>query len=93
MIIENQEEARNKANKISDELLTRICKDAADFGSTDDPAEKIYFLAHLTGQIVAKVCISLEEYGKIYGIENFSSESIHEWIKVITKEIIKLNKK
>ena len=93
MIVENKELTLNKANEIASKLLKIIIEDTKDFNCQDDPAEQIYLISHIIGNLLNKSCLSLEEYGKIYGIENLTFESILEWITLITKEIVKVGKK
>lgn len=93
MIVENKEATLNKANEISSKLLKIIIEDTKDFNCEDDPAEQIYLISHVIGNLLAKSCLSLEEYGKIYGIENLTYDSILEWITLITKEMIQVKNK
>jgi len=88
MIVKNKESTINKANEIASKLLKMIAEDTKDFNCEDDPAEQIYLISHVMGNLLAKSCLSLEEYGKIYGILDLTYESILRWINLITKETI-----
>jgi hypothetical protein len=92
MIVENKELTIEKANDISSKLILMISSESKSFVCEDDPAEQIYLGCHILGSLLAKVCISLEGYGQIYGIKNLNKESIMEWINKIANENIGLNK-
>ena len=86
MIIEDKEDTITKAHEFSSELLKLISENTKTIVSVDDPAEQIYFSCHVVASLLAKISISLEEYGKIYAIEFLNAEKIKEWINAIAKE-------
>lgn len=91
MIVANKEKSLEKANDIARQIIKFIGEETKNFDCEDDPAEQIYLACHIMGNLLAKTCISLESYGKIYGISNLTYASISEWINVIASENIKLN--
>lgn len=91
MIVANKEASIEKANEISHKLLSVITEESKDFKCEDDPAEQIYLGCHVIGSLMAKICLSLKNYGDIYGIPSLTTESISEWITTISDEHIKAN--
>lgn len=92
MIVENKEETLKKANEVSTKILSLIIKETKDFFCDDDPAEQIYLGCHIVGGLLTKMCISLEEYGKIYGIPNLDIKKVKEFINTISDEYIIVKK-
>jgi hypothetical protein len=90
-IVENKEASLNKANEIASKLITFISTEMKSFECEDDPAEQIYVGVHTVGILIAKLCFSLNEYGKIYGIPKLTVKAVHEWVAEIAKENIKQN--
>lgn len=91
MIVENKEITLEAANKISSKIISIIQEEAKDFGDSDDPAEQIYLASHILGSLIAKVAISLKNYGDMYSISSLTTTSIIEWIIAIANENIKIN--
>lgn len=92
MIVEDKIATIEKANEISKRLMEVISEESKNFNDADDPAEQIYLGCHIIGNLLAKICISLETYGQIYSINNLNCESISKWINVIANEHVELNK-
>jgi len=92
MIVQDKEASITLANQISAKLLSIITDEIKSFNISEDPAEQIYLGSHIIGSLFAKVAIALEGYGKIYNIPSLNTESISDWINLIAKENIKLNK-
>jgi hypothetical protein len=82
-----------RADEIAAKLADIIKKEADDFDCDDDPAEFIYLTIHTMGNLLAKICVSLEGYGHTYGIPSLTIKAIQEWVKVIMKDNIALKTK
>lgn len=93
MIVKDREKSIATAHSISGDLLEMITKELKDFSGEDDPAEQIYLGLHTIGSLLARMCISIRNYGEVYNIENLNIEAIKGWIDIIFKEYIKLNEK
>src|SRR5260221_11266 len=91
MIVENKLNSLEKANDISSKLLSFITEETKNFDCSDDPAEQIYLGCHIAGNLIAKICISLQGYGKIYGINKMTSDFTLQYISSIAKEHIDIN--
>jgi len=91
MIVRDKAASLAKANEVTGKILAIITNESKDFITEDDPSENIYLAIHILGNLFAKVCISLEGFGKIYNIPNLTSESIKEWIDVVVLEYLKIN--
>lgn len=92
MIVENQTATIERANEISNQLTSVINKEVKKFVN-NDPAEHIYLICHTAANFLARMCLTLEGYGTIYGIANLTLDEIFKWIEAISKEHIKENKK
>lgn len=92
MIVKNKEASICKANEMATKLLGLIVKESQQFNCEDDPAEQIYLGIHCIGNLIAKICISIEGYSKIYGIPNSEPDYIKECINDITNEYLKINR-
>lgn len=92
MIVSDKEASLKKANEISNKILALIIEEIKNFSCDDDPAEQIYLECHVVGNLLAKICISLENFGETYSIPNLSTKSINEWINIIAEENIKFNR-
>jgi phosphosulfolactate synthase (CoM biosynthesis protein A) len=90
-IVENKQATLEQASQLSLELLEYIGKKCQTSSSEDDPAEHIYLAIHTISALNARVCLALEQYGKIYGIGKLDADTIHDLIKTIAKETIDLN--
>ena len=91
MIVKKQKETIEKAAEIGTKVVGLISKEISIYGCEDDPAESIYLSVHILGNLLAKVYLSLENYGEIYGIPNLTIKSLKEWINTIADEHIKIN--
>lgn len=89
-IVKNQEEIYQRADEITNKILLNIKDISADAETPDDPAESIYLLIHIISLLTAKVCVTLNGYGKTYGIDNFDIIAIREWIGRYTSTYLKL---
>jgi histidinol dehydrogenase len=92
MIVADKVASLEKANEIASKLLSLIIEESKKFNCDDDPAEQIYLGCHIIGSLLAKLSISLENFGKIYAIPNMTTKSINEWINLIAGEHILINK-
>lgn len=92
MIVQDKESSITLANEISAKLLSIITEEVKNYNLSEDPAEQIYLGSHIIGSLFAKVALALEGYGKIYNIPKLTTDTISDWINVIAKENIKLNK-
>jgi hypothetical protein len=92
MIVKDKESTINLANQISSKLLSIITEEIKTLNISEDPAEQIYLGSHIVGSLFSKVVLALEGYGKIYNIGGLNADSIYDWINVIAKENIELNK-
>ncbi len=91
MIIADKEASLEKANEISAKLLSFITEEIKAFNCDDDPAEQIYLGCHIIASLLARLTISLKNFGDIYSILNLTTDSIIQWIITITNEHIKIN--
>jgi hypothetical protein len=89
MIVKDKVISLVKANEISVKIMKIISEETKNFHPDDDPAEQIYLACHILGNLKSKILISLEGYGKIYGISNMTIKSINEWISNISNEYLK----
>ncbi len=87
-VVKDKELTLLKADEIASMIIKLIGEETKNFHPEDDPAEQIYLGCHVLGNLYAKILISLEGYGKIYGIANLSIKSIGEWVDQISKEYI-----
>jgi hypothetical protein len=92
MIVADKEKSLKKADEIAIKILDLITEETKDFQCEDDPAEHSYLAVHAMGNIIARICMSLEGYGNIYGIPNMTSDAIQSWIHIISNEYLKINK-
>jgi transcriptional regulator of aromatic amino acid metabolism len=93
MVVADKAAIINAADKLSAEILDLICKHGKDLKTEEnDPAEQAYFIAHAMGILLFKMCYSMEEYSKIYGIKGMTMKTTKEWIDMIYKENAGLNK-
>ena len=90
MIVENQTATIEHANEISNQLTSVINKEVKKFVS-NDPAEHIYLVCHTAANFLARMCLTLEGYGTIYGISNLTLDEIFKWVEAIAREHIKIN--
>lgn len=92
MIVKDKQETLDRASIISNKVIEFLINEMKNFNLDDDPAEYIYLWIHTIASIFAKLCVSLDGYGKIYVIPNLDINKIYEWVNLITKEYIELNK-
>ena len=92
MIVSDKKATLDKANELSSKIIYLITEETKNFVCEDDPAEQIYLGCHVVGNLLAKISVSLENYGTIYGITGLTCDSISDWINLISREHIKLNK-
>jgi hypothetical protein len=92
MIVKDKDATRQNADKICKNLFTMITNEMVAYTDEDDPAEIIYALVHIAGNLNARICLGIEQYGKIYNIKNMTAKKTLEWIKVIANEHNKANK-
>lgn len=81
-----------KSQEIADKFMLLITEEIKSWTGEDDPSEHIYLLAHIAGIINSKICITLEGYGKVYGIPKLTCEEAFRWSSVISKEFIKTDR-
>jgi|ERR1044071_3083898 hypothetical protein len=86
MIVSNKETSISKANELSGELIELIGKRCMEHQGDDDPAENVYLFVHTIGLLNTKVCIALQNYSYVYGIDKMTKETIFDWIKTLTSE-------
>jgi len=89
MIVKDKELTLIKANEISSHIMKIISEETKNFHPDDDPAEQIYLACHTLGNLMAKILVSLEGYGKIYNIQNLNIKSMNEWVNKISDEYLK----
>ncbi len=89
MIIADKDKTISNAHEISKELIDILAKRCVELQGEDDPAENTYLFVHVSCLLNIKVCIALERYGHIYGIDKMPKETIFEWIKETTGEYLK----
>lgn len=88
MIVKDKEKTLTKADEIAVKIIDLIKDEVTTFECEDDPAEFIYLYVHIAGNVVAKICVILYLYSKIYAIPNVDPKSINEWIDATIKEYI-----
>lgn len=88
MIVKDKELTLIKADEITSMIMKLISEETKNFFPDDDPAEQIYLGCHVMGSLLAKILISLEGYGNIYGIPNLTIKSMSEWVNQITTEYV-----
>lgn len=96
MIVKDKVATIERASILADTLMTYIARHCLVSTSEhdDDPAEHIYMTIHAFGILAMRICFTLEEYCKIYGIEKLSAEKMEEWLRVVIAEnIIAVRKK
>jgi hypothetical protein len=95
MIVKDKIETLKRAEILSADLMTYVGKRCIESSSEydDDPAEHIYMSVHAIGMLCTRLALTLEEYGKIYGIENLTAEKIAEWLSLVISEHIEFNRK
>lgn len=92
MIVANKEKSIALANELSKKLLAIMTEELKNFDCPDDPAEQVYLGVHTVAALFARVCISIDNFGRIYGIPKMTPEIIISWINSVAKEHIELNK-
>jgi hypothetical protein len=93
MIIADKKATIAKADEVAIKILSLITDEVKNFKCDDDPAEHAYLTMHIIGNLTSRICLILEGYSHVYGIEKMMVDSIHSWITEIAKEHIKFNKK
>lgn len=91
MIVRDKKASIVKANEVASKIITMILQESESFIVEAEPAENIYLAVHIVGNLISKICMSLEGFGKIYAIPNMNSKAIKTWIDLIAKEHLKLN--
>jgi hypothetical protein len=90
MIVRDKEKSIEQANYIADMIMDNLNESLLDFDQDgDDPAEHIYLVVHIIGNLIFKICFTLEGYGQVYGIKKMDKEMIKKWINTITEEYFK----
>ena len=87
MIVKDKALTLERANEISDYLLNQLVKKSIESMDGDDPADQIYLAAHIFGQLLCKIALSIEGYGKVYGITGMDAIEFMSWVKEISTKI------
>ncbi len=90
-VVADKQRSILKADEVSAKIINIIMEETRDYPCDDDPAEQIYLATHIMGSLLAKISISLESYGKTFGIPNLTCEYMGGWINKIAEEHIKAN--
>lgn len=93
MIIKDKQKSTELANEISHRLMDVIKEECDKFKCDDDPVEYIYLLNHIIANLMARICIGIDGYSKIYNIEILTIPILIDWINTIALEHIEINKK
>lgn len=91
MIVQDKLASIEKANEISSKIMAVITEESKQFQCEDDPAENAYLIVHVISILTCRICLVLEKYSLIYGIEKMNKENIYTWIEAATKEYLKMN--
>lgn len=89
MIVKDKQKTVSKADKVALKLTKIIQKEILAFDCDNEPAEILYFVAHITGNILARMAIFLGESGNIYGTD-LQSKAL-DWVINIAEEHMNLN--
>lgn len=91
MIVKDVALTIERAHDISLKMINIYSEETLKFNDDGDPAEQIYLTAHTIASLNAKFAMAMEGYGKIYGIENFTTKIFKEWVSKIEDEIFAQN--
>ena len=91
MIVKDQKASLEIADNIKSKVIALINSEIRELAIEDDPAENVYILGHTMAIILVNIVDSLDEYGKIYGINEFGRKEIKKWIDTIYDEHFRMN--
>lgn len=91
MIVEDPKKMLKKVDEITLKIIELLKSETINIELNDDPAEHIYLAAHVIGNLTARICMLLEGYSKVYGIEAMDHKKIIDWFEYITQDYITLN--
>ncbi|TAL08493.1 MAG: hypothetical protein EPO02_12725 [Nitrospirae bacterium] len=91
MIVEDHKKTIEHAHLITNKLASIINKEAKNFIHYD-AAEHIYLLLNVSANFLARICLTLKNYGKeTHGFDELTIDKILEVINLRTLENIKIN--
>ena len=70
-VVKDTKKSLDKADEISNKLLSLIEKEFENCKLEDDPAEYMYLMANITGFFLAKSVLTMAGVGEMYAMENF----------------------
>lgn len=92
-IVEDKGSSIEKADLIAMKVMALVSDEIRDHLCSDDPAENSYLAAHIMGNLYARMCLSLEGYQNIYGIDGMNAAAVQSWIHIIASEYLHANLK
>lgn len=87
MIVKDQQQKIEIANEISGDTLNFILGKSQKhiLKLEDDPADIFYLMAHIVASLNFKIKKTMEEYAKIYGVEQMDYNAFDAWVITIEK--------
>lgn len=92
-IVEDKGKSIEIADEIAMKAMRMISHELREVLGLDDPAENSYIIVHAIGNLTARMCLSLEGYRSVYGIEGMNAPAVQSWIHILTSEYLNMNQK
>lgn len=88
---DNSKKVREAASVVSQVLIKNLQEECEKKTNCGTPAEQIYLMSDSLAILTASICMSLDGFGKTYGIKGLSASSIYDYIQDLTKKMIEIH--